>query len=114
MYGVTYHAFNIFWLLSIFWTLYWELLGAPLRPGGSWLVLKALCLVFFWRHALNRNWRGLQWWALLGSFFIAEAVMRAWSDPMIHQRTHAWIAAFFLCMTYILNLILFYMKKHQK
>jgi uncharacterized membrane protein len=106
-----FYSLNFFWLSSIGWTLYWELWGAPLRSGGSWMVLKAVILLYFWRYALNLNWRGLQWWSLIGSFFIAEALMRAWSDPVQH-RPQAWMAVFLLISTYLLTLLLFYTYKN--
>jgi uncharacterized membrane protein len=60
--------------------LCWELWIAPLRPGGSWLALKALPLAL----ALPGLWRGrirsYQWWSLGLSVYLSEAVVRAMGD----------------------------------
>lgn len=54
---------------------------APLRPGGSWLILKVLPLCF----AVPGVWRGrvytYQWSAMLVLAYFAEGVVRAASDP---------------------------------
>jgi uncharacterized membrane protein len=58
----------------------WELWIAPLRPGGSWLVLKALPLLFALRGVLKGNLYTLQWAAMLVLLYFMEGVVRAWSD----------------------------------
>ena len=60
--------------------LAWELWLAPLRPGGSWLALKALPLI-----AITPGiWRGriytFQWSSMLILAYFAEGVVRAYSD----------------------------------
>lgn len=61
--------------------LFWELVGAPLRPGGSFLALKVLPLLL----PLRGVWRGslytLQWAAMLILLYFMEGVVRMWSDP---------------------------------
>lgn len=54
----------------------WELWLAPLRPGGSWLVLKALPLAILLPRLLRVDPRGVQWAVLLMPFYVAEASMR--------------------------------------
>ncbi|HEV7930043.1 MAG TPA: DUF2069 domain-containing protein, partial [Nitrosospira sp.] len=39
----------------------WELVLAPLRPGGSWMVLKVLPLLLPLRGILKRNIYTMQW-----------------------------------------------------
>jgi uncharacterized membrane protein len=59
----------------------WELWLAPLRPGGSWLVLKVIPLLFPLRGVLKGNLYTLQWAAMLILLYFMEGVVRAWSDP---------------------------------
>jgi uncharacterized membrane protein len=60
--------------------LAWELWLAPLRPGGSWLVLKVLPLlglVFGFLHGRRYTYRVS---SLLIWFYFAEGVMRTMTD----------------------------------
>ena len=58
----------------------WELWLAPLRPGGSWLALKALPLVALWPGVARSKTRALQWALLLLPWYFAEGVVRAFSE----------------------------------
>jgi uncharacterized membrane protein len=58
----------------------WELWLAPLRPGGSWLALKALPLVALWPGVARSRTRALQWVLLLLPWYFAEGVVRAFSE----------------------------------
>ncbi|MDQ6924168.1 MAG: DUF2069 domain-containing protein [Pseudomonadota bacterium] len=58
----------------------WELWLAPLKPGGSWLALKALPLVALWPSVARSRIRALQWALLLLPWFFAEGVVRAFSE----------------------------------
>jgi len=60
--------------------LAWELWLAPLRPGGSWLVLKTLPLLAPLFGILKGRLYTFRWASLLIWFYFAEGVMRAWSD----------------------------------
>jgi uncharacterized membrane protein len=65
----------------IFLGLAWELWLAPLRPGGSWLVLKVLPLLapvfgMFRGERYTFQWASLLLWA-----YFAEGVVRAMVDP---------------------------------
>ena len=59
----------------------WELWLAPLRPGGSWLVLKALPLLAPLFGLLHGRRRTFQWTPFLALAYLAEGVVRAWSEP---------------------------------
>ncbi|OZI44556.1 hypothetical protein CEK29_07490 [Bordetella genomosp. 5] len=59
----------------------WELWLAPLRPGGSWLVLKALPLAFALRGVSRGNLYTYQWSSMLVLVYLMEGVVRAMSDP---------------------------------
>jgi uncharacterized membrane protein len=61
-------------------TIAWEVWLAPLRPGGSWLALKALPLVAALPGFLRRRRYTFQWMSMLVLVYLAEGVMRAWSE----------------------------------
>jgi len=58
----------------------WELFLAPLRPGGSWLVLKALPLLIPLPGLLRASRYTCQWGSLLSLAYFIEGVVRAVSD----------------------------------
>ncbi|QIL79002.1 DUF2069 domain-containing protein [Diaphorobacter sp. HDW4A] len=58
----------------------WELWLAPLRPGGSWLVLKALPLCIPLAGLLKRRMYTYRWVSLVVWLYFTEGVVRAWSD----------------------------------
>ena len=60
--------------------LAWELFLAPLRPGGSWLVLKVLPLLMPLFGVLRGKRYTFQWACMLILLYFAEGVVRAWSD----------------------------------
>ncbi|MBS1156540.1 MAG: hypothetical protein H6R07_2464 [Proteobacteria bacterium] len=73
-------------LLLIVLCVGWELWWAPLRPGGSFLVLKALPLLLPLRGLLHGRRYTAQWTSLFILFWIAEGAMRAGSDQGLSQR----------------------------
>ena len=60
--------------------LAWELYLAPLRPGGSWLVLKALPLCIPLAGLLKNRLYTYRWVSLVVWLYFTEGVVRAWSD----------------------------------
>jgi uncharacterized membrane protein len=60
--------------------LAWEIWLAPLRPGGSWLMLKALPLLLPLRGVLGGNRRTYQWASMFILAYLVEGCVRAWSD----------------------------------
>ncbi len=56
--------------------LVWELWLAPLRPGGSWLVLKVLPLLFPLGGLLHGKPYTFQWTSMLCLLYIVEALVR--------------------------------------
>jgi len=60
--------------------LAWELWLAPLRPGGSYLALKALPLVFPVMGLLQGNRRTYQWSSMFVLAYLAEGVVRSWTE----------------------------------
>jgi uncharacterized membrane protein len=67
-------------LALIFFCLAWELWIAPLRPGGSWLMLKALPLLLPLRGILRGRRYTYQWASMLILAYFAEGAVRAASD----------------------------------
>jgi len=61
-------------------SLAWELFLAPLRPGGSWLVLKALPLCIPLAGLLKNRLYTYRWVSLVVWLYFIEGVVRAWSD----------------------------------
>lgn len=68
------------WIALILLGVAWELLLAPLRPGGSWLVLKVLPLLLPLRGLLHGRRYTFQWSTLLVWAYFVEGVVRAVSD----------------------------------
>lgn len=58
----------------------WELWWAPLRSGGSFMALKAVPLLFAVPGVLKGSVYTLQWVAMLSLLYLAEGVVRLWSD----------------------------------
>lgn len=79
----------------------WELVLAPLRPGGSWLVLKVLPLLLPLRGVLRRNLYTMQWSSMLILLYFMEGIVRATSDTDL-SATLGWAevaltSVFFFC-----------------
>jgi uncharacterized membrane protein len=70
----------------IFLCLTWELWLAPLRPGGSWLVLKAALLLLPLTGILKGRRYTYQWASMFILLYFIEGVMRAWSDRGLSAR----------------------------
>jgi uncharacterized membrane protein len=59
----------------------WELWLAPLRPGGSWLVLKSLPLFLPLAGLLKNRMYTYRWVSLVVWLYFMEGVIRAHGDP---------------------------------
>jgi uncharacterized membrane protein len=75
-------------IMLIFVSLAWELWLAPIRPGGSWLVLKTLPLLLPLMGILKGRRYTYQWAPMLILVYFTEGVVRAWSDTGLS----AWLA----------------------
>ena len=64
----------------VFLCVAWELFLAPVKPGGSWLALKAIPLLVPLFGVLHGRRYTFQWSTLLIWPYFAEGVVRAWSD----------------------------------
>jgi len=65
--------------------LAWELWLAPIRPGGSWLALKALPLALPLPGILAGRRYTYQWASMLILGWFVEGVMRSWSERGLAQ-----------------------------
>ena len=74
------HAPSALLIALIFLCLAWELWLAPLKPGGSWLVLKVLPLLAPLFGVLRGKRYTLQWSTLLIWLYAAEGATRAMTD----------------------------------
>ncbi len=67
-------------LALILLVLAWELWLAPLRPGGSWLALKALPLLLPLPGLLRNRMYTYRWTALFVWLYVTEGIVRASGD----------------------------------
>jgi len=67
-------------IVLVFVCLLWEAVLAPIRPGGSLLLLKALPLLLPLRGVLAGRVYTYQWAPLLVLVYFCEGVVRAWSE----------------------------------
>jgi len=77
--------------------LAWELLLAPLRPGGSWLALKVLPLCVPLAGLLKNRMYTYRWVTLLVWLYFTEGVVRAYSDKP--PGNYLAMVQVFLCLT---------------
>ncbi len=69
-------------------SLLWELWLAPLRPGGTWLAVKALPLCIPLAGLLKNRMYTYRWVSLMVWLYFTEGVVRAYSD----RPPSAWLA----------------------
>jgi uncharacterized membrane protein len=77
----------------------WELWWAPVRPGGSWLALKALPLCIPLAGLLKNRMYTYRWLSLLVWLYFTEGAVRASSDRVP--------SAYYAAMEVALCLVLF-------
>lgn len=87
----------------------WELWLAPLRPGGSWMALKALPLLFPLRGILKRSIYTLQWSSMFILLYFTEGVVRATSTSGIDAGLSAMLAGaeVALCCIFFVSTIMY-------
>lgn len=73
----------------IFLCLAWELRLAPIKPGGSWLVLKCIPLLAPLFGILNGRSYTYQWSSMLILLYFTEGIVRVTTETGISQ----WLAA---------------------
>jgi uncharacterized membrane protein len=77
------HIARSTWIALLIVCVAWEAWLAPLRAGGSWMVLKALPLLLLARGVWRFDLRALQWALLLVPFYIAEGAVRLLEPPPV-------------------------------
>jgi uncharacterized membrane protein len=90
----------------------WELVVAPLHPGGSLLALKALPLLIPLRGVLKRDVYTLQWSSMVILLYFTEGVVRGYSDKADLSRWMAWAEAALVCIYFICALL--YLRPYKK
>ncbi|WP_037587195.1 DUF2069 domain-containing protein [Stenoxybacter acetivorans] len=100
------------WLALLLVNLGWEWLFAPLRAGGSWLLLlKVVPLLLPLAGLLKNKIYTYQYCSLLVLFYVAEGVVRLF-DNNINSRICA--AASFVCAAAFFILDLWYLSARRK
>lgn len=90
----------------------WETVVAPVRPGGSWMLLKALPLAFPLRGIVRGNLYTYQWASMLSLLYLMEGAVRAMSDPAPLSVLMAW-GEIILSATFFLSAI-FYVRPAKR
>ena len=72
-------------LMLIALCISWELWLSPLRPGGSWLVLKVIPLLFPLHGILKERRYTYQWSTMLILGYFAEGIVRAMTEDGMNR-----------------------------
>lgn len=76
-------AFSLIALVAL--CIAWEMWLAPLRAGGSWMVLKALPLMMPLKGIISGSRYTYKWTSLLVLAYVCEGAVRFASDPGISR-----------------------------
>jgi uncharacterized membrane protein len=92
----------------IFLCLLWESVLAPLRPGGSFLMFKALPLLAPLTGILRGGVQTYLWTPLLALVYFSEGVVRGWSEtgagqPLALTEVALAVVLFASCVWYVRN-----------
>jgi uncharacterized membrane protein len=90
----------------------WELVLSPLRPGGSWLVLKVVPLLLPLRGVLKRDVYTLQWSSMLILVYFTEGIVRATSDTARLSSILGWIETALTCTFFLCTIL--YLRPYKK
>ena len=83
----------------------WELVLAPLRPGGSWMVLKVVPLLLPLRGVLKRDVYTMQWSSMLILVYFTEGIVRATSDRLPLSAALGWAETALTCVFFICTIL---------
>ncbi len=86
-------------LTLILLAILWETILAPLKPGGSMLMLKAVPLLLPLLGILHGRRYTYQWASMFILLYFTEGVVRAWSD--------GGLSAKLACVEIVLSVIFF-------
>jgi len=76
-----------------------EMWLAPLHPGGSWIVLKVVPLLFSLRGVIQRDNYTMQWSSMLILLYFTEGIVRATSDKLTLTAQLGWLQVV-LCLVF--------------
>lgn len=108
-----YHLLACISLIAlIILDILWETTLAPLRPGGSWMVLKVLPLLWILRGVLKRDNFTMQWSSMMILLYFAEGIIRASSDRLWLSAMLGWGEVAFSVLFFIGTL--FYLRPLKK
>lgn len=96
----------------ILWCVLWEMVLAPLHPGGSWMVLKVLPLLIPLSGVIRRDVYTLQWSSMLILLYFAEGVVRGYSDKNAVSALLAWGEAALVCVYFVSSIL--YVRPYKK
>ena len=98
--------------LLIVWCVLWEMVIAPLKPGGSWLVLKAAPLLLPLYGVWKRDIYTLQWTSMMILLYFTEGVVRGWSDADRDAAWLGWGEAIIVCVYFACALL--YLRPYKR
>lgn len=88
--------------------LAWEAKIAPLKPEGSWLILKALPLLLPLPGILHGRRYTYQWASMFILLYFTEGVVRAWTDTGVSAQLATFemllSLSFFICTIFYARL----------
>lgn len=96
----------------ILWCLLWEIFLAPLRPGGSWMVLKALPLLIPLHGVIKRDVYTMQWSSMVILLYFTEGVVRGYSDKVALSQWLGWGEAVLVCIYFFCCVL--YLRPYKK
>jgi uncharacterized membrane protein len=99
-------------VLLIVWLVAWEMVIAPLQPGGSLLALKVLPLLIPLRGVVKRDLYTLQWSSMVILLYFAEGVVRGYSDKDELSRMMALGEVALVCVYFACALL--YLRPYKK
>jgi len=98
-------------LALIFLCVAWELWLAPLRPGGSWIALKALPLLIPLFGILHGRIYTHQWAPAFALLYAAEGLVRGWSETGVSSALG--VTEFLLATSFTVSAALYVREKRK-
>ena len=92
--------------------LMWELFLAPLRPNGSWLVLKIIPLLFALPGILKGKRYTYQWASMLSMLYLSEGIVRAMTEKDLNSKLGG--LEIVLSIIFFLSTIIYVKKLREK
>jgi uncharacterized membrane protein len=96
----------------IVWCVLWEMVLAPLHPGGSWVVLKAVPLLIPLYGVFKRDIYTLQWTSMMILLYFTEGVVRGYSDKGSLSAMLGWGEAAIVCIYFFCAVM--YLRPYKK